>query len=81
MVNANNIGKKKNKTISKHEGQSQKIFKNCSEYLEQRMDSKSMHKDIGKLENFLFKVKQETNARNNKAPPIVLRSLEGFHEE
>ena len=40
-----------------------------------------MHKDIDKLENFLFKVKQETDARSNKAPPIVLRSLEGFHEE
>ena len=45
------------------------------------MDSKSMHKDIDKLENFLFKVKTETDARNNKAPPVVLRSLEGFHEE
>lgn len=45
------------------------------------MDSNSMHKDIDKLENYLSKVKTETDARNNKAPPVVLRSLEGFHEE
>ena len=81
MINSNNVGMKKSRAIMKHQNKSQKIFKNCSEYLEKRLDKQSMHKDIGKLENFLFKVKQQTDTSNNKAPPVVLRSLEGFHEE
>ena len=46
VVNADNIGMKKSKTIMKHKDGSQKLFKNCSEYLETRLDKKSMHKDI-----------------------------------
>lgn len=38
-----------------------------------------MHKEISNIEKFLFKVKHET--RGDKAPPIVIRSEEGIHEE
>ena len=38
-----------------------------------------MHREIEDLESFLFKVKQVF--KDDKAPPIVLRSNEGFQEE
>jgi len=38
-----------------------------------------LKKYIEKEEEFLFKVKSVF--RGDKAPPIVLRSLEGYHEQ
>lgn len=71
----------RSRTILKHQSQSQKIFASCSEYLEKRLDSTSVNREIGRHEKFLSKLKQQTDATDNKAPPIVLRSLDGFHEE
>ena len=56
-VNQKNLGLKKSRQILNNAHKTQKIFKNCSDYLDKRHTSKSMHKDIENLEDFLFQVK------------------------
>ena len=58
---------------------SQRIFSSCSEYLDKRFSKHGLHKEIDVLEDFLAGVKQRF--RGEKAPPVVLRSAEGYHEE
>ena len=72
VTNYDNLGLKTSKQVKKDEIKSQRIFKNCSEYLDSRFKKQSMHREIENLEGFLFKVKQVF--RGDKAPPIVIRS-------
>lgn len=72
--------KRQNATIQQNIEQTNRLFKDCTKYLNQR-ESKNdgAKKTFKKHETFLFKVKQMH--RGDKAPPIVLRSLDGYQEE
>ena len=79
VPNYENLGTTKSIKLAKTQQKAQKLFKNCSEYLNQRHAKESLHKDIDSYDKFLGKVKAVF--KDGKPPPIVLRSQDGLQEE
>lgn len=72
--------KRQNATVQQNIEQTNRLFKDCTKYLNQR-ESKNdgAKKTFKKHETFLSKVKQMH--RGDKAPPIVHRTVDGYQEE